>query len=82
MSYEAPGKPHKFEMGERVQVIPGMVNTLPPSQRGTIVRRYVHSISGEPEYVVRFDSDANPSNDWDVPQSYLQKETTTTEENK
>lgn len=73
--YEAPGKPHKFETDERVRVIPGMnKDNVLPASGGSIVRRYLHSVSGEPEYVVRFDSDANPSNDWDVPQSYLEKE--------
>lgn len=67
---------HKFEMGERVKVR-DLPNTLPAGGRGVIVRRYLHSASGEPEYVVRFDHDEDKrwDNDWDVPQSYLEKET-------
>lgn len=66
-------KPHKFEIGERVQLIRYDMD-LPASGRGSIVRRYLHSVSGEPEYAVRFDHTGTWDEDWSVAESNLRKE--------
>lgn len=64
---------YQFEVGDRVQLTRPVEN-LPPSGRGTVVRRYVR-VLGTPDYVVRFDHDEAWDDDHDVPEFLLKEET-------